>query len=64
MARSICYSVYTLKDHYLYRDFNVSINVPKRNLGGVERLPLLDSRGNSSLLRSAGSRLLDSMSFP
>lgn len=64
MACSICYSVYTLKDHYLYRDFNVSINVPKRSLGRKERLSLLDSRGNLTWLRSAGSRLPDSTSFP
>lgn len=53
MARSICYSVYTLKDHYLYRDFNVSINVPKRRLGGAGRLSLLESGGelNSVALR-------------
>jgi len=26
-ARSICYAVYILKDHYLYKDFNISITL-------------------------------------
>lgn len=64
MAHSICYSVYILKDRYLNRDFNVSINVPKRSLGGVERLSLLDSRGNLTHLCSTGSCLPDSTSLP
>lgn len=64
MAHSICYSVYTLTGHYLYRDFNVSVTIPERSLGGVGRLSLLDLRGNLTGLCSTGSHLPDSTSFP
>lgn len=64
MAHSICYSVYTLRDHYLYRDFNVSITIPERSLGGAGRLSLLDSKGNLTGLCSTGSHLPAVRVFP
>lgn len=64
MARSICCSVYILKDHYLYWDLNVSINAPERSLQAGERLSFLESRGNSIRLHATGSRLLVARAFP
>lgn len=38
MAASICVSVYTPKDPYLYRDFSLPINAPKRKSRGCQSL--------------------------